>query len=141
MSSATVANRTKIVLDTNIIISAIGFGGKPRQILLLVLDNKVKGVTSNILLAELDEVINKKFPALEPDLERITKKIKKRFIFVHPTETMNIQKDKDDNRVLEAAVEGKCNYIITGDKELLELAAYQKIKILTSGEFLKILKD
>lgn len=54
---------------------------------------------------------------------------------------MNVTKDKDDNRVLEAAVEGGCQFVITGDKELLELKKYKKIQILTAEEFLEGIED
>ncbi|HEX8932007.1 MAG TPA: putative toxin-antitoxin system toxin component, PIN family [Patescibacteria group bacterium] len=46
-------------------------------------------------------------------------------------------RDIDDNRVLEAAVEGKCQYIITGDADLLDLKIFQSIKIITAEDFLK----
>ncbi len=45
-------------------------------------------------------------------------------------------RDRDDNRVLEAAVEGDCDFIITGDRDLLELCKYKKIKIITPAQFL-----
>lgn len=65
MSLDTDENRVKVVLDTNILISAIIFGGKPNQVLLLVLKDKIQAITSPILLAELREVLNKKFPLSE----------------------------------------------------------------------------
>lgn len=133
-------NPNRVVLDTNILISAIGFGGKPRQILVQALEKKVQAVTSPILFAELYEVVCKKFPKLEPKLLAIEKKIKKNFTMVHPKKSLNISKDEDDNRVLEAAVEGICNYIVTGDRELLDLASFKNIKIITADQFLNILE-
>lgn len=130
---------TKIVIDTNILISAIGFGGKPRIILYLAIDNKIQVFTSQILLAELEEVISKKFPRLGYELTLIRKRIIKRFIIVRPKKSLQIVRDPDDNRVLEAAVESKCSYIVTGDKDLLELKIFKKIKIVTADEFLKAL--
>ena len=130
-------NPVKILLDTNILISALGFGGKPRQILQLILEKKIKAVTSTILLAEFHEVINKKFPHLSPKLGLIEKKIRKAFIIVDPKKSLRIVRDIDDNRVLEAAITGKCQYIITGDKDLLELKTFQEIKIVTAEIFLK----
>ncbi|SRR6266568_610946 len=133
-------NPVKVLLDTNILISAIGFGGKPRQILLLVLEKRIKAVTSPILLAEFHEVVNKKFPKLAPHLRLIDTKIKKIFLIVHPKVSLDIVRDKDDNRVLEAAIQGNCQYIITGDNDLLDLKIYQEIKIVTSEIFLKELE-
>ncbi|MBI4059160.1 putative toxin-antitoxin system toxin component, PIN family [Candidatus Microgenomates bacterium] len=128
----------RVVLDTNILISAIGFGGKPRKILLLTLGDNFQGVTSSILLAEFHEVIIKKFPELQKILPIVERKISKKFLIVKPRKTLDILKDKDDNRVLEAAIEGNCAFIVTGDKELLKLKNYQGIKVLTAEEFLSV---
>ena len=131
-------NPPKIVLDTNIIISALGFGGKPRQILFLALEEKIQVVTSPILLAELQEVINKKFPLLKNNLSLLLKEIEDIFINIQPQIILEVVRDEDDNRVLEAAIEGKCDYIITGDKDLLDLEVYKNIKILTPKQFIDI---
>lgn len=141
MNSDTDENPVKIVLDTNILISAIGFGGVPRKVFLLTVEEKIKGVISQILLVELIEVINKKFPKLIPDLPIIEHNINEFFLIVHPKKTINIVRDRDDNRVLEAAVEGDCDFIITGDQDLLVLRQYKKIKILTPTQFLEELKN
>lgn len=129
-------NLVKIVLDTNILISALGFGGKPREVLQLVLNNQISAITSAILIAEFEDVVMKKFPVISHNFERIKKQIKKKFRIVKPKKSLHVTKDEDDNRVLEAAVEGGCDFIITGDKELLNLAVYQKIKIVTPDQFL-----
>lgn len=125
----------KIVLDTNILISALGFGGNPRKILGLVLEKRCKAFSSPVLLAELEDVITKKFPKLSHNMERINKQLRKSLKLVKPKTSIHILRDEDDNRVLEAALEGKCDYIITGDKELLRLKVFKSIKILTPNEF------
>lgn len=136
MSIDTAANPVKVTLDTNIIISGIGFGGKPRKILHLILDNKIKAVTSSILLAELEDVIDKKFPKLASSFVLISKQIKGKFKIVKPKKSLLIARDDDDNRVLEVATEGKCSYIITGDRDLLDLKNFKNIKIVTPDTFL-----
>ncbi len=131
----------KVVLDTNILVSAILFQGKPGKILELVLDKQIVAITSKILLSELQETLVKKFNFSEEKIKQIDHKITKSFILVYPTEQISVQKDADNNRVLEAAVEGKCSFIVTGDKELLELGLYKSVKILTADQFLKILEQ
>lgn len=140
MNLDTDENLIRVVLDTNILVSAILFGGKPEKIMSLVIEEKLTGVTSSILISELKEVFSKKFPSSQSDLQIILKNIEDIFTIVQPKKTINIVKDEDDNRVLEAAIEGKCNYIVTGDKELLKLNSFKGIKILTSDDFLKILE-
>lgn len=138
MNLGTGKNPVKVILDTNILISAIGFGGKPRVILLLALQKRIYPVISPILLAELSEVINKKLPKLVPQLFRIEKQIKEKFRVIEPKKELHVLKDQDDNRVLEAAFEGECDFIVTGDKELLKLGKFKGIHILTADEFLII---
>lgn len=129
----------KVLLDTNVLLSALGFGGKPREVLLLILEKKIQAIISPILLSEFHEVINKKFTRLADELPRIEKQIKKIFILVYPKESLQVVRDIDDNRVLEAAVEGECNFIVTGDRDLLELGSFQDIKIITPNSFLQML--
>ncbi|MDE2589521.1 MAG: putative toxin-antitoxin system toxin component, PIN family, partial [Patescibacteria group bacterium] len=131
--------KIKVVLDTNILISALGFGGKPREIFYLVLEKRIKAVSSPILLAEFDDVVSKKFPSLSRELDQIHRKFKKNISIVNPEIEVHILQDEPDNRVLEAAVEGNCKYIITGDKGLLEINKFKKISIVTPIEFLSFI--
>lgn len=127
----------KVVLDTNILISALGFKGSPNQVLRLALDREIQLITSEILLVELQEVISKKFPLLATNLPLMMKRIRKRSTVVQPKLSLDMLRDKDDNRVLEAAIEGECEYIITGDKDLLGLKEFKGIEIVTADQFLK----
>ena len=130
-------NLLKVTLDTNILISAIGFGGKPRKILQLVLDKKILAITSLILIAELEDVVSKKFPKLANNFIIITKQLEEQLQIVRPVKSLKIVRDDPDNRILEAALEGQCQYIITGDKELLTLGLFKGIKILSASDFLE----
>ena len=138
MNLGTIRKLPKVVLDTNIIISALIFGGKPEQIYNLVLNKQIFPLTSPILIAELTEILIKKFKFDLIKIKQLEKITKKYFKIVHPDETFHKLADEDDNRVLEAALEGKCDYIITGDKDLLELSFFKKIEILTADQFLQI---
>lgn len=126
----------KVILDTNIIVSAIGYGGKPSNILLLAFEGKIQAITSSVLLVELQGVLIKKLLLPLEDLELTIEEIKDKFKLVRPRKILHVVKDEDDNRVLEAAVEGGCNFIITGDKELLKLGKFKNIQILTADAFL-----
>jgi len=126
-----------VVIDTNVIISSIVFGGKPKQILKLVQESKINAITSPILLAELLEVLVKKFHFTTDKIILVNELVKENFILVYPNETVDVVNDEDDNRVLEAAIKGKCSYILTGDRDLLDLITFEKIIITTPGEFLK----
>lgn len=130
----------RVVLDSNILISAYVFGGKPEIILKLAISKKIQCITSPTLISEFLDVLRKKFKVTEPDILELQNEIEDLSEIVYPTQTLNIVKDNDDNRVLEAAMEGNCEYIVTGDKDLLTLKTYKGIKILTAEEFLKIIE-
>ncbi|MEK7165304.1 MAG: putative toxin-antitoxin system toxin component, PIN family [Patescibacteria group bacterium] len=138
MSIDTNKSKLKVILDTNILISAIGFGGKPRKILQLVLNKQIQAITSPVLMVEFQDIIFKKFPLLAEKCEKIQILIKRKTKLVNPKVSLHILKDEPDNRVLEAASTGQCQYIITGDRELLQLRNYKRIKILNADQFLQI---
>lgn len=141
MSIGTGANKVKVVLDTNVIISAVVFGGKPREILNLIINKRIQAVTTPVLLAEFQDVVSKKFPLLAINIKKIDKQIRKQFKIVNPKKTLKILKDEPDNRVLEAAIEGNCQYIVTGDKGLVELRKYKNIRILKPDQFILSLRE
>jgi uncharacterized protein len=130
-----------VVLDTNVLISSIVFGGKPRQIIKLLQENKIIAVTTTILIAELLEILTKKFQFIPAKIALVQELIKENFTLVHPTKAIHVVRDNDDNRVLEAAIEGNCNYIITGDKDLLDLRTFKNISILKPEEFLSNIQE
>lgn len=136
MNSGMVKKPLKVVLDTNILVSALIFGGKPEQVYNLVLEKQITAVISMVLFSELLEILIKKFNFDPKRIEQLERIVKKHFKIVYPKATVNVVKDDDDNRVLEAALEGKCSYIITGDKDLLDLKIYKNIKIVTPDTFL-----
>lgn len=128
----------KVVLDTNILVSAIVFRGNPEKVLKLAATKKINGVTSLFLLAELTETLSKKFSFDEEKTLLVVQKIKNFLQIVYPKKEINILKDNNpDNRVLETGIEGECDYIITGDKELLALEKFKDIKILNAKDLLE----
>lgn len=130
--------KTRVVLDTNILVSALVYGGNPRKILRLVIKKRISGIVSLFILWELNEILTKKFAFNSAMLKLAETKIKKKFALVNPSQSVNVLIDDPDNRILEAALEGGCQYIVTGDKELLRLKVLRDIKIITASEFLKV---
>lgn len=131
----------KAVLDTNVLFSGFIFKGKPGAILNAAKVREFVAVSSPILVEELLETLRKKTSATEEKLILFQKKLEKFIELVYPREEIDVCRDPNDNRVLEAAVEGECDYIITGDRDLLSLKKYQKILILTPAEFLQKLNS
>lgn len=134
------AKKLRIVLDTNVIVSAIIFKGKPREIYDFALSERVTTITSSTLLSELTGILTKRFLLSSAEVNGIEHEVREIFEVVNPKKSIHVARDVDDNQVLEAAVEGTCQYIITGDKDLLDLKMYHQITIVTPGDFLQLLK-
>lgn len=130
--------RLRVLLDTNILISAFQFGGTPLYVFEYVLSKRVIGITSDELIVELLGVFRRKFQLDDDTIKLAEKKIRRSFRTVTPTISLDVLDDVDDNRVLEAAITGRCDYIVTGDTDLLRLKYYKDIAIMTPAEFLKV---
>ena len=128
-----------IVIDTNVIISSLVFGGKPKELMESVLRERLRVYTSPQLISELLDILRKKFNFSEGKLKLLEKEILKHFKTVYPTKRVVIARDVKDNKVLEAAVESDSEIIVTGDKDLLSIKKYGKIIIIKPSEFLDFL--
>lgn len=127
-----------LVLDTNILISAIVFGGKPRTIFKsITIDKLAVGVTSKILLTELIDVLKTKFGYSPKELIKIKKIISKNFLIIEPKNIPKIiSEDPFDNQVLAIANSASVDFIISGDNHLLKIKKYEKTPIITPHRFL-----
>lgn len=127
----------RVVFDTNVYISALMFGGLPGSLLDLAFLQSFLVVISPALLAELDEKLRLKFEVAAEDAAIIRAKLESIAEIVRPDMVLHvIADDPDDNRVLECAIHGGADYIVTGDRHLLKLGSYEAIPILTVRQFL-----
>lgn len=129
--------KQRVVLDTNIYLSGIIFGGNCRHILDIVTEEEIISISSPMILLEIAQKLEKKF---KWDKEKITlaiKTISETTEMVFPKRKVKIVKaDKSDNKIIEAGVESKADKIITGDKHLLKIKEFEGIKILSPAQFL-----
>jgi putative PIN family toxin of toxin-antitoxin system len=127
----------RVVADTNIYISAVMFGGLPGSLLDLGLLQAFTLVISPPLLDELEDKLRVKFKVTPADAAAIRARLEATAEVVVPRVALDVIKDDpDDNRVLECAVAGAANYIVSGDRHLLKLRAYEGLPILTVRQFL-----
>lgn len=132
----------RAVIDTNVLISAIFWPGKPKQLLNQVRRGQVIFLTSEVLLVELKEVLtrqDKPFRLSEEDAQRVLSSVRDLAEIVQTHSAVTICRDADDNRVLECAIDGGANRIVTGDGHLLELGFFNGIEIVTVADFLSTL--
>ena len=130
----------KIVLDTNIIISAIVFGAKPRLILNLILSKRAKGYISSFIITETGNVLREKFKFSEEKVEQVEALLKTGFTIIEPNFSIKIiTACPADNKILACAVGAKADYMISGDKKhILLLKKIKNILILSPEQFLKL---
>src|SRR3989344_7101208 len=131
---------TRLVLDTNILISALGWkNGKPRKIFDECISGKYQPVESIDLINELLNVFDRdKFSFISKDdkQEFILHLFQICEVIETKTKIDLIKEDLDDNVVLECAFDGNVDYIISGDPHLLNLKEFKGIKILSASDFL-----
>jgi len=132
----------KVVVDTNVLVSGlISPKGSPAKIIDSWQKRKFVLVTSKATLKELKKVLNysKIAKNYHLDQEKVDEYIKGFWAFSEvcsPTKKISVVKnDPEDNKFIEAAVTAKTDFIVSGDRHLLELSEYQGIKILTVKEF------
>lgn len=128
---------TRAVLDTNTIVSGLGWGGAPGAVLDAALQGQFEFVTSPALLDELRRVLAyPKLHAVIGPASDLVELVAIAALVVEPTETVEIARDPDDNRVIEAALTGRADVIVSGDQDLLTLQQVGRIDILTPQQFL-----
>lgn len=132
----------RAVLDTNIVVSGLGWGGSPAAILDAVSDGRIVLVTSPPLLAELRRVLGyPKLAKVFPKAAQLADLVAASGVVVDPSDLLAVVGDEPDNRVLEAAVEGAADYIVSGDVHLLDLGSFQGIPILRPADFVATALD
>jgi len=141
---------TRVVLDTNLVVSAILTPeGKPAAILKMVLDARLDLVLSPVLLEEISLVLNydkikKLFIKRSVTPEKIKdalRKIAATAIMVSgEAEVHNIDKDPSDTMLLSCALEGRADFIVSGDHHLTDLVSFDGISIVNPDTFLKLIE-
>jgi putative PIN family toxin of toxin-antitoxin system len=129
----------RIVLDTNVLISALAFpGSKPDLILSRIRRGEVELFASSFILAELDRILREKFHFRRSEAEARGRFIRTFAHLVEPTERISVVTAKDDdNRILECALAAQAEFLVTGDKKhLLPLKTYRNVSIVSPAQFL-----
>jgi putative PIN family toxin of toxin-antitoxin system len=131
----------RVVIDTNVLVSAFIVGGKPRRLVLKLLEEHTV-ILSRQMLAELADVLARdKFIVKTSQVDRFLASLVRKSKIVTPSSRFKvISEDPDDDVVLNTAYNGKADYIITGDKHLLALKEFKRIKIVTVTQMLENLR-
>jgi len=127
-----------IVLDTNVLISAIVFGRGPRTILEMVIAGKIRCALSFAILDELRDVLQRSKFGLSPEQAiTVVEELRGLCEILNPARRLRtIKADPDDNRILECAVQAQADTIVSGDAHLLKLKQFRGIPIMSPADFL-----
>ena len=132
----------RVVLDTNVLVSAFIDDGKPRKLVLELLD-KHTVVLSRQMLAELADVISRdKFRVTGSQVNQfVSSLVRMSKMVLDNVRFKVVLEDPDDDVVLNTAYTGKAEFIVTGDKHLLELGHFKKTKIVTVNQMQDIFRS
>ena len=125
----------KVVIDTNVFISGIVFGGTPRKIIDAWLTKQYIFCLSPELKAEILVKLGKKFSLQQEAMNKIIEALDTYSQKYIPTQKVTLCKDPQDNFLLELADEAKADYLVSGNKLVLALKEYKNTKIISPREF------
>lgn len=131
----------KAVIDTNVFISGILYGGNPQAIIKAWIDKKYIFCLSPQLKAEIINKLQGKFSLSIHAMQNIEEALDAKTEKYIPKKKLFICKDVTDNFLLELSLEAQADYLISGDKLVLKLKQYNKTKILSPRNFLKLLES
>lgn len=128
--------KLRVVIDTNVFISGLNWGGKPGLILKKWLNDKFSLLVSPYLVVEIITTYER-FNNPKEDIEKLKKYLITKTINITPSKKITVCRDENDNQILDLCFFGKADFLITGDRDLLTLKEFEKTKIINPREFLK----
>jgi len=132
----------RLVLDTNIVVSALLWKDAPRRLLRTAAVAHIELFTSDPLLAELADVLSRSklkrhIAGLGVSTTELFGAYARQVEIVQPTSLPRLASDPDDDVVIGTAIAAKANFIVTGDRMLLSVVEYERVRIVSVGEALE----
>ncbi len=127
----------RAVLDTNVVMSAIFFGGMPLKIVRAAFSKRVRLVASRAIVSEYHEVaerLHEQFPSV--NYRRPLSILESKLTLVRPVALdETVCRDPDDDAVIACALGGKAKVICSGDGDLLALDGFRGLEIMNPSDF------
>ena len=130
----------RVVVDSNVYVSAFVFGGVPRTVLSAAEFGEFELFLSPTICREVERTLSQKFEWEHTRIELACRPLWTIATMAEPQQTVRIADDQDDDRILECAVAAKSQVIVTGDDDLLRLKSFERIRILTPRAFLNLIR-
>ncbi len=126
----------RIVIDTNVLISGVFFGGFPRNVLSSVVNGKIIACATTEIINEYEEIILEMIDRKQGHISRgILTPLITVMEIIEPVTQVEICRDPDDNKFLGCAKDSRSLFIVSGDKDLLVIGKYEDVQIVTAKEF------
>lgn len=139
MPLATQPAKLRVVLDTNVLVSAFQFPSGTAAVLWDALGrDRYLLVSSPAIVREFTEILRRPFGWKEADVERAVRLLARKASFVNLTSIPDVvPDDPDDNHIVACALAGRADLIVTSDKDLLRLKEYRGIPIVRTVDFVR----
>ncbi len=126
----------RIVVDTNVLISGVFFGGFPKKILSAIVENRLTACATIEIINEYEEIVSEMIERKQGRINRnILAPLIKAMEIIEPATHVELCRDPDDDKFLGCARDARALYIVSGDKDLLVLEHFENIQIITAKEF------
>ena len=126
----------RIVVDTNVLISGIFFGGFPRRILTAIINKQLTACATTEIINEYEEIVEEMIDRKQGHLNRtILAPLIQTMEIIEPVSHIEVCRDPDDDKFLECAKDSHALYVVSGDKDLLFIEKYENIQIVTAKDF------
>lgn len=132
------SSKPRVVVDTNVFVSGLLFGGNPGKVLEAIKDKMLELVISPEIEVEILEKLEK-FGLSERQIKAWKQLLENTAMPIIPQRTVLASRDMKDNKFLAAAVEANVEFLVTGDKDLLVLGLFEKTVIVTPRQMLEII--
>jgi len=127
----------KVVFDTNILVSALVFsGGRGEAALERIVAARDQLVISQPIIDELLGILSRKFSRDAGELAHVAVFLSEVGALVKPRQRLQVVADEPENRILECAVAGHADAIVTGDKALPDVSEHEGVKIISLRAYL-----
>jgi putative PIN family toxin of toxin-antitoxin system len=132
----------RVTADTNIIVSGLNFPGNPRRMLAAAEAGAIRLCVSQSILEEVADVLQRdKLGWTAAEAKEAIDWISQISDVVSPAQPVDVIKDDpSDNRILECGLAAKSDYIISGDKHLLNLRTFERMPIIKVSDFLAVIQ-
>jgi putative PIN family toxin of toxin-antitoxin system len=128
-----------VVFDTNIFISALVIPGSlAEKAIFKIIEGKDSLLISKDIINEVLSVLASKFERDREGLSHVAVTLTEIAELVKPSKRIEIFKDDPDNRILECAISGEADFLITGGKEMLLLREHKGVKIISLKEYVEL---